>query len=240
MRTLPLSRAVPRGVSWLYDVQRIQGTRSLGVVFDVGANVGQTVREILAYDPAARIWSFEPVLTSYRQLVAQYGERATCVHAALGATQGTFEIPLRQNSETNTLLVETSNSAPDLTGEWERVTVQTIDGVAQASGLERIDVLKMDVQGYESEVIAGASELLARDAIRFVYTEVNFDRDHPDMSYFPDLHERLLANRFLLSGFYEPNRWGHGKSMLGFANALYVHHSIAWPTTPATRPGGQS
>lgn len=40
----PLTLAFPRGVSWPFDIQRFLGTRSLGVLFDVGANTGQTLK----------------------------------------------------------------------------------------------------------------------------------------------------------------------------------------------------
>ena len=39
-RYFPRTRYFPRGVSWLFDLQRFIGTRSLGVVFDAGANTG--------------------------------------------------------------------------------------------------------------------------------------------------------------------------------------------------------
>lgn len=46
----PPSRCYPYGVSWLYDLMRIEGTRSFDTVFDVGGNRGQTV-EILLRPP---------------------------------------------------------------------------------------------------------------------------------------------------------------------------------------------
>jgi hypothetical protein len=56
----PLSRYYPYGVSWLYDLMRIKGTRSLDTVFDVGANRGQTVETLLRFAPDAEMHSFEP------------------------------------------------------------------------------------------------------------------------------------------------------------------------------------
>ena len=40
-RFMPLTRYVPLGWSWQYDVKRFAGSRSLQTIFDVGANIGQ-------------------------------------------------------------------------------------------------------------------------------------------------------------------------------------------------------
>jgi hypothetical protein len=54
------------------------------------------------------------------------------------------------------------------------VPVTTLDAFAEERKLERIDVLKMDVQGMEPAVLAGAAGLLGRGAIEVVFTEVLF------------------------------------------------------------------
>ena len=60
-RLFPLTRVVPHGLSWYYDVQRYAGTRDLEVLLDVGANIGETAWEMTLYFPRAKIFCFEPV-----------------------------------------------------------------------------------------------------------------------------------------------------------------------------------
>ena len=64
----PLTRYFPRGIFWMFDIQRFLGTRSLGVLFDVGANTGQTLKTLLHHAPKAKIYSFEPTLETFRIL----------------------------------------------------------------------------------------------------------------------------------------------------------------------------
>jgi hypothetical protein len=51
--------------------------------------------------------------------------------------------------------------------------VRTLDAEAARLGLERIDLLKIDVEGYEAEVLAGASELLGAGRIGAVLCELH-------------------------------------------------------------------
>jgi FkbM family methyltransferase len=149
-RAFPLTRYFPRGKSWLYDAQRFAGHRNLNVVFDVGANIGQTTEAVLQYLPKARIYCFEPVSTTFNALVAHHGakENVSCIRQALGAHRGTATIQLRQDSGYNSLLV-TEVGSQYLTGAQENIEVNTIDLFCADQRIEQIDMLKMDVQGYE-------------------------------------------------------------------------------------------
>src|ERR1039457_514232 len=70
---MPLTRYVPPGHFWLYDVKRFAGIRGLTVVFDVGANIGQTAYGLVRYLPKARIFCVEPIASTMQQLKANYG-----------------------------------------------------------------------------------------------------------------------------------------------------------------------
>src|SRR5580698_6390289 len=61
-------RNIPRGVDWLWDIKRLVGTNTIGMVFDVGANVGQTVIKIHEAFPAARVFAFEPINATFKTL----------------------------------------------------------------------------------------------------------------------------------------------------------------------------
>lgn len=54
----------------------------------------------------------------------------------------------------------------------EQVTTCTVDGFCAEKGLERIQILKLDVQGAEFAVLGGAASMLSRQAIDIVYMEL--------------------------------------------------------------------
>jgi FkbM family methyltransferase len=219
-RHFPLTRYVPYGTSWLYDLQRFMGSRSLGVLFDVGANVGQTLGHLLKYAPDAEIYSFEPTDGAYATLSANFGGRKN-VHLqkmALGSTPATMALQVRANSELNTLV-----AADDADGSIQTTEVSTVDEVVAKQGISHLDLLKLDVQGWEMEVVRGASRLIADHNLIFVLAEMTFRSDQKEMQQFTELHDHLEAQGFALSGMYEPLRYGPRKEFILFANVLYLH-----------------
>jgi FkbM family methyltransferase len=218
-RLLPTTRYVPLGLSAFYDIQRFNGVRDVGVIFDVGANTGQTAWGLTKYFRRSEIYCFEPVAATHAILERNYGRKARCVKMALGRQIGVKTIQLFSDSELNTFS-EARGAARPLGSET--VPVTTVDHFCADNGITQVGLLKLDVQGWELEVLEGARGMLDRRAIRFIFAEVGFrDRD-TDMQAFAPLNDHLGALGYELCGFYDPFRWGKAKSILGFANALYI------------------
>lgn len=207
----------------MFDIQRFMGTRSLSTVFDVGANIGQTTEQILRFAPATRIFSFEPYIGSYHLLVNKYKDHTNvcCVNAALGARDETRVMRLHKNSELNTFA--TGAEAAETSTTTAIVNVTTVDHVLERSKLSHLTLLKMDVQGWEMEVLKGAKNALQREDIMFVFAEVTFRRDTNEMQQFSPLHDHLGNNGFVLCGLYDQFRYGPRKEFVLFANALYLN-----------------
>jgi FkbM family methyltransferase len=220
-RHFPLTRYVPYGVSWLYDLQRFMGTRSLGVLFDVGANRGQTLGHLLKYAPDAQIYSFEPTESAFATLSSTFGNRRN-VHLqkmALGSKSETMTLQVRGDSELNTLVAD----GADPGGTTQTTEVSTVDEVVAKNGITHLDLLKIDVQGWEMEVMRGASRLIADHNLVFVFAEMTFRSDEKEMQQFTELHDHLEAQGFVLSGLYELKRYGPRREFVLFANVLYIH-----------------
>ena len=223
----PLSRKLPFGSDWLYDVQRFSGTREAGYIVDAGANVGQTAKLIIQYFPRASVYCFEPVSSTCSQLTENMrkSRNVECIAKALGERPAKQTIQLHHFSEINTL-VKNDVRTHDLTGETEEIDIVTLDGFCATRKIPHLDVLKLDVQGWELNVLLGCSELIRAKKIRFVYSEVAFNSSESDMQHFSELDTFMESSGFMLSGFYEPFRFGDRREFLGFCNALYVNASF--------------
>lgn len=198
------------------------GNRS-PVVFDVGANVGQTAHDIALFFPQAKAYCFEPVGDTFKRLAERFGKKQnfTLIQAALGSMPGQLDICLHHDSELNTLVPNQPRTG-DLTGFVETISVDTVDHFSVVNSINQIDILKMDVQGWELEVLEGAKRLIAGSQIRFILAEVGFRKSDSDMQYFEDLNSFLESHGYWLCGFYDQFRWGPSKQFVGFANALYA------------------
>lgn len=220
----PLIRYYPRGDSWLYDAQRFADTRDFRVVFDVGANIGQTAWDLTRYCKSASIYCFEPVSNSFDKLSNSYGKHknVTCIKKALGSYVGETMVELHSDSELNTLVPDQPRKT-DLTGELELIEIDTIDEFCDTHKVHLIDLLKMDVQGWELEVLKGAINMIRSQKVRFIYAEVNFRKKISDMQYFEELNNFMQNHGYILCGFYDGFRYGENKKFLSFSNVLYIN-----------------
>jgi FkbM family methyltransferase len=141
-----------------------------GHVLDVGANVGYTATVFAgAVDPGRQVHAFEPERRNFAMLeevVTRRGlvGRVVPVCAAVGATGGAADL-WRNNSHhgDHRILTETLRAelgAP-LAADRERVPMVALDAYVRANGLEGIAFIKIDVQGFEMEVLRGMQGLLA-------------------------------------------------------------------------------
>lgn len=86
---------LPRGTYLFHDINRWYGIKNFRVVFDVGANIGQSAVRYARCFPSAKIYSFEPVLSTFEELkrnTEHLSNRVRPVQLALGSAKGEKEI----------------------------------------------------------------------------------------------------------------------------------------------------
>lgn len=216
------------GLDPLNDIQQILG-RSPCMIVDLGAHLGETAVAYAEKFPHATIHSFEPSPRTFAALKAnlQAYSNVRPVNMAMGDTGGTGRLHLNESSATNSLLSsaaqvsDASISQMTKTVDEVSVTVQTLDGYCRANDIQFIDLLKMDVQGFELHVLQGARRLLVEQQIALIYTEVSFEPFYEGQPFFQDVYARLINHGFQLVDLY-----GHTRSpcrALRWCDALFVH-----------------
>jgi FkbM family methyltransferase len=218
----------PLGVNWLVDIERISPpSASINTILDVGANVGQTCTALHRAFPDARIWAFEPIASTFAQLQANTAhlKQVTAVAKALGAEPGTAQAKIHPTlSQVNSIIrpgVKTSLE----TDAFETVTIDTVDRFCAAEGIETIDILKTDTEGYDLEVFRGAQGLLSSGRVRFVYTEVGFHPEDVAHTSFFSAYEALACYGFRFMGLYELHPMFHCADEQAHCNALFMRSS---------------
>jgi FkbM family methyltransferase len=148
---------------------RLMVDHCVSLVIDVGAAGGLYALDLRAAGYAGRIVSFEPLSTSYQELE----QRAACDPKwqakclALGSCDCEGVLNVASNCDSSSLLPMAERhlrAAPfSAYSHQERVAVATLESVA-AEFLMPTDciMLKMDVQGYEKEVLGGAGGVMDR------------------------------------------------------------------------------
>jgi FkbM family methyltransferase len=138
-----------------------------GTVLDVGANTGLFSLLAGLANPAARCFAFEPMpltrQTLERNIRRNPLARVKCVPAAAGARQGTIEIywdPSRKND--GMASADPSHRSDGQPLARRTVPVLALDDWAKSAGVERADLIKIDVERHEPEVLSGMQGLLSR------------------------------------------------------------------------------
>jgi FkbM family methyltransferase len=193
-----------------------------GHVLDVGANEGQFAGALLGVAPAARLTAFEPEPRTAVRLRARFGSReGVAIHElALGRSAGTADLHVTGNTVFASLhrplggLTAQYPRGADLTGTVT-VPVAALDDVVAGP----VSLLKIDVQGGEREVLAGARRVLSETAA--VLLEVTFVPHYEDEATFGELHALLLAASFRLHALGDLQR-SAGTGEVLWADACYV------------------
>jgi len=162
------------------------------VLYDVGANVGAYTLVAAMAVPGARVVAFEPGAANFAALCAnlelnEVADRVTPVPLALGDSPG--PAPFVGSG--------VAGASPSLNGaagqeHRTRVLVDRLDDVVDRFGFPPPNHLKLDVDGGELQVLAGAERLLAGEGIRSAMVELDRVRG-------PEVAERLTGLGFELA-----------------------------------------
>jgi FkbM family methyltransferase len=192
-----------------YNVPRntLLGIQKLPIktVIDIGANTGQFARSIVNCFPDAKLFCFEPLPDVFLHLEQWQKETANEVvlfNVALGDTEGSVTMNLHTEHTASSSLLQTTAQNDELfpqTAKKKKINVKvtTLDKALlnYASQLSEEIMIKMDVQGFESNVIEGGNETIR--LARAVILEVCIEKLYESQS---DL--KLILSQMNALGFY--------------------------------------
>jgi hypothetical protein len=107
------------------------------------------------------------------------------------------------------------------------VPIRTLDSVFADCGLERLDLLKVDVQGYETEVFAGGVDTLRRT--RLLVTEVSFFEHYKGQPQFGEVYACLRELGFELRSLFGHSYDGRGLPLQ--CDAMFVNRAEPCPAS---------
>lgn len=143
-----------------------------GVVFDVGANVGDWASIVLDINPKLEIHCFEPCRTTYSSLTSKdWSPNVRLNNFGLSDVEGTLVLNVVDGaSGLNSIYLRRGvESARALRSE--PIDVCTVDGYCEKNGIREIRLIKVDVEGHELAVFQGMKQTLAERRVRVIQFE---------------------------------------------------------------------
>jgi FkbM family methyltransferase len=217
---------LPIGSDFKVDILKRFKHHPFQLIFDVGANIGQTHKQFRRMFPKSKVYCFEPIVGAYNKLKANIDkDRLTITeNIAFGETSGEKIVKLYEDWDVlNSLKEELMNKAANATSQ--KVIINTIDNYCKNLSLEKIDLLKIDTEGYEMNVLSGASEMLKARRISFILCEVGFLKVNHRNTNFSELSEYLARFGYYFIGLYNLSGEGWSSGQY-YGNALYANKFI--------------
>jgi FkbM family methyltransferase len=194
-------------------------------VVDIGANCGQFALISRKCFPDARIDSFEPLTEPADRFEKVFsGDANTHLHrCAIGAEKATMTIHVSERDDSSSLLPigRTQSELFPHTGEREvrETPVLPLHEAIDADDLSSPALLKIDVQGFELEVLKGCRPML--DRFSCIYVECSFIELYEGQALAHEVIDYLSQHGFRLSGVY--NMTYDKKGIAIQADFLFYH-----------------
>lgn len=182
--------------------------RSLSTVVDIGANRGQFALAARCFS-GAKVVSFEP-LPSVAEIFQKVfsGDPAVKLHvAAIGEKAEKKLIHLSARDDSSSLLEIGDTQSKFFPGTHEVGTLEVVVGALEnflsKEEIVRPAMLKLDVQGFELQALAGCKSLISN--FDFVYCECSFVELYKNQKLAGEVVAYLGSLDFILSGVYNPS-----------------------------------
>lgn len=131
-------------------------------VLDIGANIGCT--SLLFSQSARQVYSFEPSPTTFRLLQKNLADAGTsnvvAANLGLGKSEGEFELTFAPDNRSGGFVSNLISASAGHT--VEKIRIVAGDAYLREAGIDQVDFIKIDVEGFEQNVIEGLAGTIGR------------------------------------------------------------------------------
>lgn len=208
-------------------IKRLKKNMTNGIIFDIGANVGDWSKCVIEeyQDIDYQLYMFEPSESAYKKMVQKISSSDTIKQFKIGFGDKSEMIKIHFDYE-----AQGSAGAFIKDAKYsEEVQIDTIDNFCQTNKIEKISFLKMDVQGYEYNILLGAKNMLKNgsiECIQFEFDEPNIENRIFFKDFWELLHEKYEIYHSLYNGLVKIEKYHYELENYSCMNYLAVKKSI--------------
>ena len=208
------------------------GSKDTLQLFDVGANRGGYTSLLLSAFPHATVHAFEPAGQTFKLLSELHGteQRVVLNNVGLGSESGKMSIFYdREGSGLTSLYQRDLNHIGVELNQSETIVLTTIDEYCENKRIQKLDFMKVDVEGHELEVFKGARRMLEQSrihAIQFEFGGCNIDSGTYFKDFWKLLHEQYHFYRITQRGIVHLYRYTESHEQFGYQNIFLKLRSL--------------
>ena len=199
-------------------------------IVDAGASIGETSKRLSNFYPKAKIYAIEPFPPFFEKLsyLSKDNYNISAHNIALSSFNGKSKLNINRSEGTNSLLdsnLEYSEIFDNLLIKKDQIEVNctTLDSFTEENKIESLDIFKLDLQGYETKAIEGASNFLHNNKVGVIMCEIIFEELYKGQGNpFELMHYLVEKYSFKFLNFYQKL---YHKGKLLQADAILIHKS---------------
>jgi len=179
----------------------------IDALIDIGANEGQFSARVKRIYPEIPIFAFEPLSLAYNILSTTFknDQSVKAYNYALGNTNEVVKILLSDYTPSSSIL-SMKPSHPNLfevtqSGKTEEIEIKKLNDFKNEFVNYKSLCLKIDVQGFEEQVICGGDEILQKTNV--IIIETSFVELYESQTLFSDIYKLLKNHGFSFHGTFD-------------------------------------
>ena len=175
-----------------FFIEQVLAPSNPKLCIDVGANVGDYTTELLD-KTGAKVIAFEPLSLAFKKLqtkVAKYDDRVIIENKGVGSKNEILTIKYSPDALAHASFSDAAKKVDYVNNEMnENVNVVTLDSYCDLMNITDIDFIKIDTEGFETEVFGGAVKVFNEIKPKFIQIEFNWHQlfRNTSLYYFSEL-----------------------------------------------------
>ncbi len=192
---------------WI-DLSPVFSTVAIENIAYIGANDGQVALSMDEAFPKRQFYLIEPVPSTFQKLLANVSSRQNmkCFNLAAGDKEEVLEMFADDFSAASSLLPYEGRAIQEFPflgkGHAIQVQITPLDQILESCGASEVDMLIMDVQGYEDKVLQGAERTLKSCDV--IMSELSLQDLYRGSSTFDCVYQALVREGFHLRHLLNP------------------------------------
>ena len=188
------------------------------IIFDIGANIGQSIDRFQNIFPRNKIYSFEPTPNLFENLVKKYSNDKNVIinKYAISNENNTNDFFTYKYHRINSLYstdkktkfhksrkIASEEKNDDFFQKIIKVETKKLDTIAEEYKLDSIDIIKIDTQGNEDKILEGCHNLLSSKKVKIIELELILGFAYKKQLSFFDIEKTLNNYNYKLIAIKE-------------------------------------
>lgn len=208
------------------------------VFFDVGANLGQSIERFKLIDSNSEIHSFEPTPNLVEILKKKYKHNNKYIinNFGLGSKNKFSKLNLFKYHKINSFIdidknskfyksrvIASGSNRKDFI-KSQKIKIKKLDDYCKSNNIQKVNLLKIDTQGFESDVLQGAQRMLKENKINIIELELVLGFAYKKTLSFFEIEKILTPYSYRLIAIKDRG------NLISFSNyqtdLIYVKHEL--------------